>query len=83
MLSGLSTSMWLLFLFFLEYGRNGKICLNQRGTKEMPTEHRCLGRLVFSCYIYFRLLAVMGRFFAGCVKREPKAVLQKLAGSFL
>jgi len=79
-----SASMWLLFLFFfLEYGRNGKMSLNQHGTEEMPTEHQCLGRLLFSLStFYFRLWAVKGGFFAGCVRGEPKAVLQTLAGSF-
>lgn len=58
-------------LFFsLEYGRNSKIGLNQCGTKERPTEHQCLGELVFSFYIYFRFLAVKGGVFAVCVKGE-------------
>lgn len=72
------------FFLILECGRNGNIGLHWCGTKEMATEHRCLGRLLFFCsYVYFRLSAVKGGFFAGCVKGEPKAVLQKLAGSFL
>lgn len=68
------------FSFSLECGRNGKIGLSHVVLKKCPLS---TDTCVFSSYVYFRLLAVKGGFFAGCVKGEPKAALQKLAGSFL
>lgn len=74
--------MAFVSFFSRECGRNGKIGLNRVVLKKCPLS---TGTFVFSSYMYFRLLAVKGGlffFFAGFV-REPKAVLQKLSGSFL
>lgn len=55
MLSGLYINVaFVSFFFFLEYGRNGNIGLNQCGTKRHAHRAPMLGHtFVFSSYIYF------------------------------